>query len=171
MREVSLDVYGVSERLMSMSDDVWRRHANPWSVWTRFSCLPLIVLAIWSRVWLGWWALLPLGAALLWTWLNPRAFPPATSFAGWAPEAVIGERVFLEHRSEVGAHHIRATRTLTALSAAGAMVMVWGLWALDVWATVFGMTVAVMAKVWFCDRMVWILRDRRAAGLPAPGDA
>jgi hypothetical protein len=35
-----------------MTDDAWQRHANPWSVWTRFAAIPLMILAIWSRVWL-----------------------------------------------------------------------------------------------------------------------
>lgn len=34
----------------SMSDAVWMRHAHPWSVWTRFTVLPLLIVAIWSRV-------------------------------------------------------------------------------------------------------------------------
>ena len=39
-------------RSFSMSEDTWQRHSNPWSVWTRFTALPLIILAAWSRVWL-----------------------------------------------------------------------------------------------------------------------
>jgi hypothetical protein len=50
------DVFRSLERLMAMDDRVWRRHANPWSGWTRVTVLPLLVLAIWSRVWIGWWA-------------------------------------------------------------------------------------------------------------------
>jgi hypothetical protein len=52
------DVFRSLERLMAMDDRVWRRHANPWSGWTRVTALPLLVLAIWSRVWIGWWAML-----------------------------------------------------------------------------------------------------------------
>lgn len=37
-------------RLFSMSDDTWKKHANPWSVWTRFTALPALVVAVWSRV-------------------------------------------------------------------------------------------------------------------------
>jgi len=50
-----IDIFKVSEKLMGMDDAAWKRHANPWSVYTRFTCLPFIVLALWSRVWLGWW--------------------------------------------------------------------------------------------------------------------
>ena len=79
-----MDVFKLSERLMAMDDEVWARHANPWSVYSRFTCLPLIALAIWSRVWLGWWSLVPLVLALFWTWYNPRAFRPSTRNDGWA---------------------------------------------------------------------------------------
>ena len=41
-------------RLFGLTGDAWMRHANPISVWTRFSCLSLFALAIWSREWIGW---------------------------------------------------------------------------------------------------------------------
>ena len=59
-----------------MTDDAWKRHANPWSVWTRFAAIPLMILAIWSRVWLGWWCLVPVAAVIVWLWLNPHVFAP-----------------------------------------------------------------------------------------------
>ena len=34
-------------RLFGLTGDAWMRHANPISVWTRFSCLSLLALAIW----------------------------------------------------------------------------------------------------------------------------
>jgi hypothetical protein len=44
---------GTSERrvasLFGLKGDSWMRHANPWSVWTRFAVLPLLILAVWSR--------------------------------------------------------------------------------------------------------------------------
>ncbi len=33
-------------RAFALDDEGWRRHANPWSVWTRVATLPLIVLAV-----------------------------------------------------------------------------------------------------------------------------
>lgn len=57
--------------LFQMTDDVWARHANPWSGWTRYSGLPLLILAIWSRVWWGWGAIAPILLVVLWIWLNP----------------------------------------------------------------------------------------------------
>ncbi len=43
-------------------EDAWRRHANPWSVYTRIPIPLLLVAAIWSRAWIGWWSLVPIGA-------------------------------------------------------------------------------------------------------------
>ena len=44
-------------RLFRLEGDAWMRHANPVSVWTRFSVVSLIALSIWSRDWIGWWCL------------------------------------------------------------------------------------------------------------------
>ncbi len=35
-------------RAAGMSDEAWRRHANPWSVWTRFAAIPLMMLALFA---------------------------------------------------------------------------------------------------------------------------
>ncbi|WP_299622430.1 DUF6653 family protein [uncultured Tateyamaria sp.] len=151
------DVYALAERMMGMGDADWRRHANPLSVWTRFSCLPLLVLAIWSRVWIGWWALPVFLLAALWTFFNPRAFAPPADFGSWAARATLGERVFLARdRYDVAAHHIRAAHVLTGLSGLGLLPLIYGLIVLNPWATLLGVIATVLPKVWFCDRMVWI---------------
>ncbi len=152
-----MDIYRAAERLMGMSDADWRRHANPWSVWTRFTCLPLIVLAIWSRTWIGGWSLLFLALALFWTWANPRAFHAPRDYGSWASRATLGERVFLARdRYGVPAHHARTAHVLTGLSAIGVLPLIYGLIALDLGATIGGLIAVVLPKVWFCDRMVWL---------------
>jgi hypothetical protein len=62
-------------KAFGMTDQAWRRHANPWSVYTRFAAIPAMILAIWSRVWIGWWALVAVAAVIMWLWLNPHVFP------------------------------------------------------------------------------------------------
>ena len=57
-----------------MDDATWLRHANPWIVILRFTVLPVLILALWSRLWLVWWAVIPVSPALLWTWYNPLIF-------------------------------------------------------------------------------------------------
>ncbi|MEM6371733.1 MAG: DUF6653 family protein [Pseudomonadota bacterium] len=163
------DIYGAAERLMGMQDADWRRHANPLSVWSRFTCLPLMVAAIYARQWVGWWALPLFAVAALWTWLNPRVFPPPADFGTWASRGTLGERLFLaRNRYEIDAHHIRAAHTLTALSALGLVPLVYGLVTLDASATLLGLVATVLPKVWFVDRMVWIHADLTQT---TPGDA
>lgn len=167
-----MNLYAATERLMGMSDAVWARHANPWSVWSRFTCLPLIILAIWSRVWIGGWAWVLLGAALVWTWANPRAFAPPASFDTWASRAVLGERVFLNvGRDQIPAHHLHATRMLSGVSAVGVLPLAWGLTTLDPTLTALGTVLTILPKVWFCDRMVWLYADMTGnrPGMELPG--
>ena len=155
-----MDIFSLSERLMAMDDETWARHANPWSVFSRFTCLPLIALAIWSRVWLGWWSMIPLALALFWTWYNPRAFPPSARSESWAFKGTGGERLFLKRkRTPLPRHHERMAGILTALSAAGVLLLLYGLAVLNAWASVCGLSIAMLAKVWFVDRMVWLYED------------
>ncbi|MEM7178996.1 MAG: DUF6653 family protein [Pseudomonadota bacterium] len=158
-----MDVFTTAERLMGMSETVWRRHANPWSVYSRFSCLPLLVLAVWSRVWIGWGCLVPIVLSLLWTWANPRLFAEPARLDTWASRAVMGERIYLNRGAvPVAAHHRRMVTILTGVSGVGMLVLIHGLYGLDLGATIGGMAVAMMGKVWFCDRMVWIWYDHQA---------
>ena len=152
------------ERLMAMDEATWARHANPWSVWTRMSCLPLLALAVWSRVWLGWWALLPLALAVAWTWFNPRAFPPPVRTDNWASKGTFGERVFLNRKAiPIPRHHEVAAKALAALSAPGLAVLIYGLAVLDLWATLCGLVATMLPKLWFVDRMVWLYDDMKDA--------
>ena len=158
------DPFAAAERLMAMDDAAWRRHANPWSVWTRFTCGPLLVLALWSRAWLGWGCLVPVAAAALWTWLNPRVFPPVTRVDNWASKGVLGERLLLDRdRRPIPAHHRRAATVLATLSALGLVPLAFGLIALEPWATAAGTLAVCLPKVWFVDRMVWLYEEVAAA--------
>ncbi|MEP2642042.1 DUF6653 family protein [Roseobacter sp.] len=164
------DIFKSAERIMTMDDAAWGRHANPWSVWTRMlTCLPLLVLAIWSRVWIAGWAVVPVGLALLWIWLNPRVFPAPARLDSWASRGVMGERIFLTHRAQIADHHRRVALVLSSLSVPGAIVMVWGLWSVWWEGAVFGMILTAVPKIWFVDRMVWIYDDWVRAGGAVPG--
>ncbi|MEO1693792.1 MAG: DUF6653 family protein [Pseudomonadota bacterium] len=155
-----MDIYKSAERLMLMDDAAWARHANPWSLWTRIAALPLLIAAIWSRVWLGWWALVPIAVALAWIWLNPRAFSRPSRYDTWAARGVIGERLFLARGElEIPTHHLRMASILTCFSAIGAVPLIYGLVVLDPGMTLAGWVGTALPKIWFVDRMVWIHDD------------
>lgn len=147
-----------------MDNAAWARHASPWSVWTRIPLIFPLVLAIWSRTWIGWWALLPVALLLAWTWWNPRAFPPPRSTDNWASKAVLGERVWLNRRAvPIPARHRVVPHLLNALAAAGGLLLAYGLIVLDAPATLLGTALAFLGKMWFVDRMVWLFEDMKDA--------
>ncbi|WP_116654589.1 DUF6653 family protein [Pelagibacterium sediminicola] len=148
------------ERLMLMDDSTWQRHANPLSVYTRYSGLPLLALAIWSRIWVGWWALVPIAMVILWIWINPRLFANPQSTANWASKAVLGERVWLNRKTvAIPEGHRQAAFRLSVLNGIASLVVIYGLIVLAVWPTLAGIGTVILAKTWFLDRMVWLFED------------
>lgn len=155
-----MDLFAALERLMRMDERAWRRHASPWSVWTRVAAVPLLVLAVWSRVWIGWWAAPAVAAIVVFLFANPRLFPPPRQPDNWASKATFGERAYLARRTvPIPAHHRRAAVVLTTVSLIGAAVLVYGLVRLEITATLVGLCMMAGAKLWFVDRMVWLFED------------
>lgn len=143
--------------LMQMDERAWQRHANPWSVWTRFATFPLLMLALWSAHWIGWYCLLPVGLLAIWLWLNPRIFPPPASTQSWASRAVLGERVYLMRILQpVPLEHTNVITLLGIGSAVGALLMAAGLIAAEPFTFVAGGIAVIVFKLWLCDRMVWL---------------
>lgn len=148
-----------------MDATAWARHANPWSGWTRVPALPLLALAIWSRAWLGWWALVPVAVLLAWLWVNPRLFPPPRDETAWMTRGVLGERLWLARdETPVPVHHRRAPNILSAIGAAGVLLAIGGLAMRAGWVVIAGVAVAMLAKLWFIDRMVWLHQDMTKEG-------
>ena len=144
----------------AMSDDAWQRHANPWSVWTRITVLPILIMSIWSRAWVGWWALLLLMVAIAWAWFNPRIFKKPSSTGNWASKAVLGERVWLNRkRIPVPTRHKILPNILSGVSSIGLPFVIWGVLQLNIWPTIVGCILVYAGKLWFLDRMVWIYED------------
>ena len=149
-------------RLLSMSDETWEKHANPWSVWTRFTALPVLVAAVWSQVWIGTWGWGLTVLAILWIWVNPRLFRKPVSTDNWASKAVLGERVWINRKQiPVPEHHRHVPNLLNGISGIGLLFLVWGLWRLKIWPTVLGAVLIYVGKVWFLDRMVWLYEEMK----------
>jgi hypothetical protein len=156
----ALDKY---TRMAGMSEQAWTRHANPWSVWTRFAAIPLVILSIWSRTWIGWWALAPLALVILWLWWNPRAFSPIDKPTAWSSKGIYGERLWVRDRSCMPVGFTVVQRFWIVGTVAGAALLVWGLVTLEVWPTVFGATLVVYGQLWRIDRL-GIVYDQVTSG-------
>lgn len=151
-------------RFFGMSEATWERHANPWSVWTRYTVFPFLIISIWSRTWFGFWSIPLIVAAVVWTWINPRVFAKPGSTDNWASRSVLGERVWLNRRNiPIPKHHRTLPIVLGCLSGLGLPFVVWGLWQLVVWPTLVGCIFVYTGKLWFLDRMVWLYQDMKDA--------
>jgi hypothetical protein len=149
---------------MFMSDEVWFRHANPWSGLSRFATYPLVVLAFWSRAWIGIWFLIPVAVVFIWAWLNPRIFPKPKSTNNWASKAVFGERIFAERKktaTHVPSHHVTVANITTIIAIIGVVVLIYGLVVLEIWPTLAGASITILGKAWYVDRMVWLYEDMK----------
>ncbi len=146
--------------LFRMDERVWERHANPVSVWTRFATFPLLMLALWSVHWIGWYCLIPLAVLAAWLWLNPRIFPPPSSTQSWASRAVLGERVYLLRvMNPVPVEHTNVAALLGIGTALGALAMAAGLIAEEPFTFAAGGIAVIVFKLWLCDRMVWLFDE------------
>ena len=144
-----------------LDDAGWARHANPWSGWSRaITALPLLVFAIWSRAWWGWFSLVAVAAALAWIWLNPRAFGPAADDSAWITKGVLGERLWANRdRVPVPERHRVVPHVLNLAQLSGVPFLVWGLVGLQVWPTVLGTVLIAGIKLWYVDRMAILYGD------------
>ncbi|MHC0432835.1 DUF6653 family protein [Streptomyces sp. O3] len=150
-----------------MTDEAWRRHANPWSVWTRFAAVPALLLAVWSRAWIGWFALVPVALVVGWLWLNPRCFRPVdTPPRQWSARGVYGERLWVHERSRLPRHHRTTLALLAWLGPLGGVFLVWGLAALEPWPVAFGCAVVVLAQLWRIDHFGWVYEQATTAEAP-----
>jgi len=125
----------------------WKRHANPWSVYTRFAAIPAGVLAGWSRVWIDWWAALPLALVIIWLVINPFVFRPMDKPTHWISKGILGEPLWLEG-SPVFAPHRNVLRILLAFGIVGMISMFAGVIWLNPWAAVSGALLVTITQVW-----------------------
>lgn len=150
-------------RIFNLTEENWEKHSNPWSVWTRYSVLPIIVVAFWSRTWIGWWCLVPGILSILWMFFNPVFFEKPASTKNWASRAVLGERVYMNRdRIPIPARHQTfLIQILNGLSSAGMLLAIWGIIYYSVWGAITGIALAYIGKSWYMDRMVWLFEDMK----------
>ncbi|MEO1472187.1 MAG: DUF6653 family protein [Pseudomonadota bacterium] len=159
-----MDLFRAAERLMAMDDRAWARHASDASVYTRIASSVPWFLALWSVHWIGGWAVVPLGLMAAWTVANPRLFAAPARADGWAQRGVLGERAFLNRAIvPIPVAFVRAGWITTAVAIVLLAVTIWGLVIGDIALAATGWAGALVAKLWFVDRMAWLwgeMKDR-----------
>lgn len=124
--------------------------------------LPLIVIAFWSKVWIGWWFLIPVIVSLSWMLFNPVVFRKTRSTKSWASKAVLGERVWANRdKVDVPGYHKTVPNILNGISSAGMVFSIWAIVTLSTWPAILGISLAYLGKSWYLDRMVWIYEDMK----------
>lgn len=146
---------------MILSDRTWTRHANPWSVWTRYAAFPFLVAAAWSYHSIGWWSLAPIMAVVAFLIVNPKLFPPPRSTKSWAAKAVLGERVWSrEHYRFPAQLHPKTNYAVIALSILNALALIYAIVSENMLAAAVSGIAVLAMKSWMNDRMVWLFSER-----------
>jgi uncharacterized protein DUF6653 len=151
-------------RLFGLEGQSWMRHANPASVWTRFTVLSLLSLAIWSRDWIGLWCLLGVGLAIIWMFVNPLFLKAPKSTRNWASRTVLGERIWVDRDKVELPEQFRsraASLIANAYSTVGMGILVFGLVDLNVLATVTGILITHGGKAWYLDRVSLLFAEMK----------
>jgi len=77
-------------------------------------------------------------------------------------KSVLGEKYWSERKMKsVPKQHNTPVLILTILQAIGGIILIVGLWKLDISLIIIGTIIIYMAKMWFLDRMVWIFENMK----------
>lgn len=72
-------------------------------------------------------------------------------------QGVLGERIWLTRATHpIPRQHEKVARLLNIAAGIAILILGLGLWRLDLGLTIAGLTIAMGAKLWFLDRMVWL---------------
>jgi hypothetical protein len=72
----------------------------------------------------------------------------------WAAKGIYGEKLWLKERDRVPPDQRRVLRLLVPVAGAGFVLLSYGLVRLEIWPTVFGASLIVLAQLWRIDRLV-----------------
>ena len=151
-------------KAFGLEGEGWMRHANSASVWTRFTVLSLLSLAIWSRDWIGIWCLIPVACAVVWMYVNPLFFKAPKSTRNWASRAVLGERIWVDRdKLDLPEQFRSRASSLVAngYSTIGLGFLAYGLVDLNLLATVAGLLITHGGKAWYMDRVTLLYAEMK----------
>jgi hypothetical protein len=132
-----------------LTEKSWKRHSNPWSVWTRILSYPLAYVPVWNRSWKQ-------GAVVgAWFTANPVIFPPPQDDSSWATRCVLGEQLWTAKRRR---DFPMALSSASAVFFAGALLAAYKR---RFWPLMFFGGTSYLLKLWFLDRMTLFYEQHR----------
>ncbi len=149
--------------LFKRDEKYWLKSANPWNVWTRYSALPLMVLAASAQQWIGGWSLSLVGLVLLWMIFHPLFFSQPKSTRNWASKGVLGERVY-QNRDKIPIPQNHRSILLYLLKGSvgfGFLLAIWATVNHLIWITILSIALTFLSQSWLLDRMVWLYEDMK----------
>ena len=139
------------ERVATLIERAWKRHSNPWSVWTRILSYPPVYLPVWNRSWKQ-------GAAVAaWFAATPVLFAESEGDESWATRGVLGEKLWTAERARDLSARIN---TASAAFFAGGLLATYRR---RFWPMMLGAGAALLLKLWYIDRMVFYNEQHRDA--------
>jgi len=135
-----------------LSDETWKRHANPWSGWTRTLSMPALAAAFYFH---NFWLI---GLVVVWTVINPMLFPKPKNHDNWMSKGVLGEQRYYQD----GKKFKRDLPTL--LNVMNIPVFISSLyfsWQQELVPLILSGLLAATIKFWFIDRMVRLVEEVR----------
>jgi hypothetical protein len=125
-----------------LEERFWRRHSNPKSGWTRVPSGAVIVYALYRRNWRL------LGAALVWTAINPFLFDPPDTDDAWMTRAVLAERWWVREETNrtVGLGYPNICNTAGAL---GFLYALYAAWRRSPTEAALGVVASIGLKLWW----------------------
>lgn len=155
-----MSILDTLQSAIASDTNVWRRHANPWSVWTRLAAVPAFAAIVFFRDFFGWWTLALVALLGVWMWLNVKIFAPVHNDERWESRAIFGEKFWLDRKTRtLPKHHLNWIMRLNIASGLMIVPLAWGLWTLDAWAAAFGSLGLVAGQIWALDRYSWLYAD------------
>ncbi len=111
-------------------------------------------------LWIGWDAIIPFMILVFWILINPTLFSKPKDYNSWAAKAVLGERIFINRKENpLPNGHLKAIIILNILQSVSVIVLIFGLWNLNLSFTIHGIAYVYLTKMWFLDRMVWLYQS------------
>jgi hypothetical protein len=147
------------EDVTILTEKSWKRHSNPWSVWTRILSYPLAYVPVWNRSWKQ-------GAVVgAWFTANPVIFPSPEDDSSWATRCVLGEQLWTAKRRR---DFPMALNAASAVFYAGALLAAYKR---RLWPLMFFGGTSYLLKLWFLDRMTLYYEQHREREEPPKEEA